>query len=262
MNRRSILIATASLLICLIFSPAFSQTPERRTSLTYPKREGPAEKTQTGLENDKITIPRPGGSTQDSTDEPKVRISYDRMTGITWFTSQTFGGGSMFPVLILTLYFGCTGEASLENPCAPDEVTFEARQDFTYYRSPQAFDARNRIVYILADNVRLQGAMRVSFEQKPYGTEPTSIYRGFMPVKVSALRQIVQAGNVEMRVGNMQFTLSREELDSLASLYNLAVLNRRTPATNQTPARRGKRRSGRLRGIFRKAGLWGVRKVC
>lgn len=189
--------------------------------------------------------------------EPDAKISYDRFENKTWYemdslTLAPWNGKSDYsglsPQLHMSAQFGCYGDNG-ESPCVPNQIAldfsysnFFSRGEYTYKYPP--FDYQQRSVIAITDGKRIPlGILSVSRKSE---SGYISV-RGILPLSLQTFRQLASANSVEMKVGILPVTLTSGNLDTLASFYNFAVLNKRTPATNtnRTPARRSKRRARR-----------------
>jgi hypothetical protein len=251
MNRRSFFTVIASFLLCLIFKPASGQTQTRRSALPYPQRQEQPDKrkTDTGLENDKIIISRSDEAaiTPALSNAPNVSFSYDRFENITRYGMKSvvvrlptdYWHYTSIP-LGLQAYFSCRGDSG-ERPCTPSNILLTIdhwllNNSYSYENLP--FNYQYRDIIILADGKRVvAGRMNVEIQTR---LSDVKILIGAINISLPAFRQIANAQIVEMRIGKIAISLPSESNESLASFYNFATINRRTPTINtrRSPANR------------------------
>ena len=163
--------------------------------------------------------------------EPDAKTTYDRFKDLTWYEADEIDLSDVIHTKMEAM-FPCQGDTG-EQPCRPSTVVLR----FSYQpKSYKVFDPLAREVIAIADGRRIPlGQMAVSYERNLFDEYE---YKGVLPVSLGAFRQLAASDSLELAVGRMAFTFNGEQMRTLGSFYNMAVLN----AKQSTLPKRGKPR--------------------
>jgi hypothetical protein len=190
--------------------------------------------------------------------EPDAKITYHRFENATEYESERvtleprnkeeFGGATVD----LKVVFFCNGNTG-EQPCIVPQVMLVFAYSYSKvfdefqqqiegrraFQQPFNYQARN-VIAITDGKHLLLGSMKVSgsYDAK----DQSSFWSGVMMVDLSALRRLVTASEVEMKVGTLPVILTDANKETLGNFYNVAMMS--VPETSPRPrsTRRPKRR--------------------
>lgn len=159
--------------------------------------------------------------------EPDAQISYNRIRDTTWYSSDSIllsGAG-----VSMELGFGCVGDTA-ESPCVPSQVILTFMNVLG-----RSLDYTRKGLFVLADRERFQGQLKVTYNTnlREYVAETS--------ISLALLRQLAKAESIEIQVGHGEAALSKEDIATIGSFYNIAVLNARQSTPTKQGARRGKK---------------------
>lgn len=173
--------------------------------------------------------------------EPNAKITYDRFQNVTWYEMQSIrvqgwaneeGSMTHSPPISINAMFSCKGNTD-EKPCTPAAImfVFGYKMDYQYHVLP--FNYQSNDVIAIADGQRIPfGRMNVTNGRSVLGDFEA---KGTLPVSLQTLRRLAAANSIEMRIGVAPVVLAIEDIKSLGSFYNMAVLTakQRTSVTRR-----------------------------